>query len=332
MQNPFEQWLRPYRPGSLKGPALQSPLPLGGWSDHASQEGAIRIFACELGGLQIIAATGSSSRRELMARAWISVIYVVWGEIDILYSGRQVCGKSGGCVLIPQSPVIWQSEAFSVVCIMVKPQHMDALIQPSRQTETTVLPSRSACLATYDYTLERGSQYNEILDLLVVNLRVVAALQNDHQHLIECLALADQLARIIAILASGASAHNLSQESQQRLRAVGMEGTLDDLIAFIQANLDKSLSLEVLENHTHYSRRALQYAFRQRLGCTASQWIRSQRLDRAYQYLQQAEQNDTVGRIALRCGYNSLSLFSIDFQQRFHVKPSHLLRQARQDS
>jgi transcriptional regulator GlxA family with amidase domain len=111
-----------------------------------------------------------------------------------------------------------------------------------------------------------------------------------------------------------------------------MQETLDDLIAFIQANLDQPLNLAILENYTHYSKRALQYAFRQRLGCTVSQWIRSQRLDLAYQCLQQAETRDSVTSIALRCGYRSISLFSIDFQQRFHIKPSHLLRQGRQPS
>jgi AraC-like DNA-binding protein len=38
-----------------------------------------------------------------------------------------------------------------------------------------------------------------------------------------------------------------------------------------------------------------------------------------------------VTRIALACGYRSLSLFSIEFQQRFHVKPSVLLRRTRSD-
>lgn len=32
--------------------------------------------------------------------------------------------------------------------------------------------------------------------------------------------------------------------------------------------------------------------------------------------------------IALACGYRSLNLFTVDFQQRFHVKPSELLRES----
>ena len=332
MQNPFEQQLRACRPGSLTGPALQAPLPFGGGAEWDPEENALRIFDCEFGGLHIIAATGSGRRREVMARAWISLVYIVRGEIVILQSGRQVCGRSGGCVFIPQPTVMWQSGAFSVVCIMLQPQRLDALMQVPRLGANRLQGSRAACLAAYNYSGDRRHRSNAILDILRSNLRVLATLQNNDPHLIDCLALTDQLGRIISVLASEVPADEQTQDRQQSCSVGGMQETLDDLIAFIQANLDQPLNLAVLENHTHYSRRALQYAFRQRLGCTASQWIRSQRLDLAYQYLQQPEATDSVSSIALRCGYHSISLFSIDFQQRFHVKPSHLLRQGRQSS
>jgi AraC-like DNA-binding protein len=52
------------------------------------------------------------------------------------------------------------------------------------------------------------------------------------------------------------------------------------------------------------------------------------RLERARRWLQQPQQGETVTRIAHACGYRSLNLFSMDFQQRFHVKPSELLRES----
>ena len=102
----------------------------------------------------------------------------------------------------------------------------------------------------------------------------------------------------------------------------------DRLTDYIRANLDRPLNLTVLQAQIHYSRRAIQYAFRQRLGCTATQWIRAQRLDLAHRLLSQSEPGESVAGVAQRCGYRSMSLFSIDFQQRFHVKPSVLLRAA----
>jgi AraC-like DNA-binding protein len=51
------------------------------------------------------------------------------------------------------------------------------------------------------------------------------------------------------------------------------------------------------------------------------------RLERARRYLQQPDPDASVSSIAKACGYNSVNLFSIDFQQRFHLKPSELLRE-----
>ncbi|MEB3351789.1 MAG: helix-turn-helix transcriptional regulator [Cyanobacteriota bacterium] len=102
----------------------------------------------------------------------------------------------------------------------------------------------------------------------------------------------------------------------------------DELLEQILDNLHQPLGLDWLVKTSNYSARTLQYKFRQRLDCTATDWIRSQRLDRARNLLQHAQPGDTVGAIATSCGYRSVNLFSIDFQQRFHVRPSDLLREA----
>ena len=85
----------------------------------------------------------------------------------------------------------------------------------------------------------------------------------------------------------------------------------------------------MLEAYSHYSRRAIQYSFKERLGCTITQWIRQQRLQLARECLQYPLPEDTVQSIALRCGYRSASLFSMEFQQRYLAKPSAILRQSR---
>ncbi len=148
------------------------------------------------------------------------------------------------------------------------------------------------------------------------------------QLLVERLQLDEQIYRVMAAmqlpeLRLDGPLDRLRRRSDQGLDA------FDELVAFINANLDQPLDLASLQAHSFYSRRALQYAFQKRLGCTASQWIRNQRLDLARQRLQQPQPGDSVASIAASCGYRSMSLFSVDFQQRFHVKPSHLLREAR---
>lgn len=106
--------------------------------------------------------------------------------------------------------------------------------------------------------------------------------------------------------------------------------SFDELLDYIKANLGQPLTLTDLESRSHYSRRALQYAFSERLGCTATQLIKGQRLELARSRLEHPKTGDTISRIASECGYRSLGLFSVDFQQRFHIKPSVLLRESRQ--
>jgi AraC-like DNA-binding protein len=146
--------------------------------------------------------------------------------------------------------------------------------------------------------------------------------------LVDRLELDDQIYRLIAALVLPdlrleTPLDRLTQKDQQGRDA------FDELIDYIKINLAQPLNLTMLESQSHYSRRALQYAFRERLGCTATQWIRNQRLDLARRHLQNPLPGDTVAGIAMLCGYRTLSLFSVDFHHRFHVKPSQLLREAR---
>jgi AraC-like DNA-binding protein len=163
-----------------------------------------------------------------------------------------------------------------------------------------------------------------------VFLRQVMAISNDllgfSQTLLDRMHLEDQIYRLVAAMLIP----ELRQESPHnrlRLRQEHGRDAFDELIDYILANLGEPLNLTNLENHSHYSRRTLQYVFRDRFGCTPSQWIRKQRLEMAHHRLQNPQPRDSVSEIAFACGYRSMSLFSLDFQQHYHIKPSHLLRE-----
>ena len=151
-------------------------------------------------------------------------------------------------------------------------------------------------------------------------------LLNISQTLLDRMHLEDQIYRLVAAMLIP----ELRQESpHNRLlqRQVHGRDAFDELIDYILSNLGEPLNLNNLENQSHYSRRTLQYVFRDRFGCTPSQWIRKQRLEMAHHRLQNPQTRDSVSEIAFACGYRSMSLFSLDFQQHYHIKPSHLLRE-----
>jgi AraC-like DNA-binding protein len=146
--------------------------------------------------------------------------------------------------------------------------------------------------------------------------------------LLERLQLDDQIYRMMAAMLLPELREENSLDRVLHRQRQGRDA-FDELIDYIKENLAEPMNLTLLEARSHYSRRALQYAFVERMGCTATHWIRNQRLDRARQRLEHPLPRDTVGSISRECGYRSLGLFSVDFQKRFHVKPSHLLRESR---
>jgi AraC-like DNA-binding protein len=111
-------------------------------------------------------------------------------------------------------------------------------------------------------------------------------------------------------------------DRRRRIRDRADGTSFDDLLDYIRANLHRPLRLSDLEARSHYSSRALQYAFRERLGCTSRQWIRELRLQRAMDQLISQGQHCSIKAIALACGYRHMSQFSSDFKTRFGLSPS----------
>lgn len=105
------------------------------------------------------------------------------------------------------------------------------------------------------------------------------------------------------------------------------EHPLEPLLRFILANLHEPLSLSTLEQVSNYSRRTLQYAFRDHCGCSPMQWIRQQRMAFAHQRLLHPQPGDTVTAISAACGYRSLSRFNVEYKRTYGAKPSVVLRQ-----
>ena len=104
---------------------------------------------------------------------------------------------------------------------------------------------------------------------------------------------------------------------------------LDDLVDYIQANTCLDLTLTDLEERSHYSARHLQNLFREKFGCSPMQFVRKQRLSKAMEALQTADDNETVTNISRNVGYRSTSSFIKEFRHQFGVTPSKVLRASR---
>ena len=286
-------------------------------------------FQLGLPGLDLIALEGPSCREPQcgLGNDLISAIFIVEGRVCVKGQNTRLHCGSGDCLIIPGVPLDWSSSPFSVVCLMFPREQMQLRIQHLHsQTHPTPAPPALAS-GPVSCRHGEGKDVASLIRALHLLLCVVSDLHSSCPVLLPHLRLGDQLSKLTAMLAIP----QLRQVSQgQRARILlNQDSIIQELIDYIDSHLSEHLSLEILESQSHYSRRALQYAFRSRYGCTVTQWIRTRRLDLAHRRLSLGSASDSVGEIARACGYRSMSLFSIEFQQRFHVKPSVLLREAK---
>lgn len=328
--NPFAWQLQPLKDLILDEAVDEAALPPLRSGGNDSFGATSRAFHLVCQSVHVIALSGPAIRTALTSRRWLSLIYVESGELALLHPANSCSCSAGSWLLVPGCPLIWESSVFSVACVMASPRQIGRVLQHCGPE-----PQKSTPLALPDWPLTiRASQANAsgvVLGMLTTLLHTTSQLHRFDPELLERLGIGEQFSRLMAVLV-GSTAARPADAGLGRQAASHEGDPFEELIRYIKANLDQPLNLTVLANQSHYSRRALQYAFRDRLGCTATQWIRSQRLDLAQLRLLTARPEDSVTRIAQACGYRSLSLFSIEFQQRFHIKPSLLLRRSRGSS
>lgn len=326
--NPFERLMRLNTMQPLSAVAFQAPLPLSAAMDDPDPLSSFSgVFHRAWPTLQVVALEGDSTTTRLPGRRWISLIFVAAGEVCLhLLDGQFRC-SAGGCLFIPEAPALWESSAYSVVCLMFAPQQLTAMLKLMRTQELEWCASHK-----WDFSNPASRKPSDgdveacLLTTLQHLLHVTSELSLRQPILLTRLGISDQLSLLTALLACPSLNTPLLAQPEDP-KGGGVDEALEELTTYMLAHLSEPLNLSILEKHSHYSRRSLQYAFRHRFGCTITQWVRSQRLDKAYQALIKAAPGETVSSIAQACGYRSVSLFGIEFQNRFHIRPSVLLRQ-----
>lgn len=272
---------------------------------------------------------GPPASTVIESSAWVSLIFVTEGRVSLFQEDVYLCGAAAGsCLIVPGRSIRWVSTAFSVVSVMLPWQQLKMIGGSMLKGKSERLQYPLALENPISCNPSDGQLEAQLLSQLECTFRTISALQESNPSLVRSLGLAEQILRLVAVLAfpmfSRGAKNNNVQAGNGELR-----DSFDQLIYNISANLDQPLSLTLLAAQSNYSKRALQYAFRERMGCTATQWIRAKRLDQARQRLLSSSPKETVTSIALACGYRSMGLFSVEFQQRFHIQPSQLLRLAR---
>ena len=331
---PFASHLQAYSSPESAASHLSRVLPISSiCNTQPDSAWHFQGFHATIGDISIGVVSQSAATLRFAEDTGIQLIYCPSsaGYFEPLTTAIQDDCNSSGCrfkllawsgpscqISLPAGTIVYLSLAADQAIKMAK--------QMSGQSiEDNVSSEYTHCIDEYQIN---QSNTQAILYSLLRGLDLVDGLLSVGAHLPLKLEL-EQLLYRLALLLLFPDLHNQDQVDRALNRGQRGKDSFDELLDFIQANLEKPLSMPMLEAYSHYSRRAIQYAFRERLGCTATQWIRQQRLQMARECLQAPLPGDTVNSIALRCGYRSASLFSMEFQQRYLTKPSSLLRQSR---
>lgn len=105
-------------------------------------------------------------------------------------------------------------------------------------------------------------------------------------------------------------------------RPLDRRNKLGHVCDYIRANLNHKITLSILQNVSGLSPRVLQYAFRERYGCSPMQWVADQRLDQVRAQLLAAPQEARVSEIAYRY-FSNLGDFSRRYRTKFGELPSN---------
>lgn len=97
---------------------------------------------------------------------------------------------------------------------------------------------------------------------------------------------------------------------------------LDIICDHISQNTGNPLTLTQMEKMTNMSGRALNYAFRDRFGCSPQQWQRNFNLDRARTALLASDRPRSIKEVSYEFGFASPQSFSSFYIKRFGEKPS----------
>ena len=88
--------------------------------------------------------------------------------------------------------------------------------------------------------------------------------------------------------------------------------------------MDSSFSSEDFARELGYSRMQLHRKLKALTDLSTSEFLRSQRLKRAFQLLK--ESDSTVAEACYQSGFNSLSYFSTSFKEKYGAPPSAYLK------
>jgi AraC family transcriptional regulator len=100
------------------------------------------------------------------------------------------------------------------------------------------------------------------------------------------------------------------------------QSQLDEVIDYIDQNLDREITVQALAERAHLSISVFAHSFKKIMEISPYQFIITQRLERAIKLLLDRDANLPIATICQRCGFSSPSAFTTRFRQKYGISPA----------
>ena len=111
----------------------------------------------------------------------------------------------------------------------------------------------------------------------------------------------------------------------ENLLTPNMGEQLENVLQYIEKNLDRSFSIQELSKNVNLSKSALYHMFHTNFNCTVNEYINKERIKRSLHYL--LETDLTIDEISAKVGFSSVSYYTRIFKKIKNTTPLQYKKQ-----
>lgn len=224
------------------------------------------------------------------------LMYVDQGEMELLLADQKKTIHKNECVLYyPNQKVAFHTTDQQSCSYLLISFSMESFYYESLKDQIIALNSNEvySLLSKYMKMIQENSQFAH--EFAMVYLKEVLL------HLIQ-----EQVER--------------EKAEYDPMQAHYENALFNEILHYIQSQIDQSLSIEAICSRFHISRSKIQSLFNIKLGIGPKQYISSLKLDRAKEMID--EHKYTISEISERLGFTSIHYFSRKFKNHFGLTPT----------
>ncbi len=304
------------------------PLQVHRWDHPDRDQPFINHSGCiRLGDITLLATWGSAINGEVEQKCEAQLVLPYIAGINDFKIDRQNYVFRSSCFFIPatHNRIQINCSLCSGIIISFPPLSLLPVAQAMAGGGFDALPLRAALEQPAILSRRADPRRAQVQQLLMETMAYVERTMAIGGAINPMLNLDDLIRRLIVMLLLP----DLLEAASDSSSRVSEPFVHDALVEWALAHLHEPISLSDLERRSSYSRRSLQYAFKQRFGCGPMQWLRQQRLSKAKAMLEQPGVRRSLLEVSQACGYLSQASFSRDFLARYGERPSRMLRRHR---